>query len=644
MMPTVPILVLLVKATGLLLIALGASLALSRASAGSRHLVWLLALGALLLLPVLGLWGPLPIRVLPARLAPGPTVAQPIAVPQVDRTIVALPQTDRGAAPTSIAPRLPDAGVVIDEADQTGAALLIAWALGALALGLRLAWGAYSVRGIVRRAWPLEHPDWQTPLYEIADRLGLKAAPRLLRSDTVNMPFAAGLLYPAIVLPAESDGWSAERRRAVLIHELGHIRRRDLVGHTIGRVACALYWFHPLVWAAARRLRAESERACDDLALVFGTRPSDYAEHLLDIVTGVRDFSTPSVALAMAHRKEFEGRMLAILDPRLHRQGPSAIQTASIAGTLGLVALLVGAAAPVPRTADTPTALLSQAVADPPDSVGGAIPPAALPAAEPNPTPRQQPARKRSVSITATAKQPDDDRAALLAKTLRTDANASVRRVAAWGLSRYAEEQVAVEALAAAAGSDANASVREMAVWALAEAEPGSAATSALMKAVGQDKDHKVRATAVWALGSIGDAAAVETLVGILADPDPKIRDLAAWSVGSCEPKRAPSALVKALSDRDRDVRESVAWALYTIGDPAAASAIDTALSRETDAEVQLGLIRALGASGEGSVATLERLVASPDSEVRNVAIRALAGGDASGPWPWPRPEPRPFP
>jgi len=51
MMPIVPILVLLVKVTGLLLIALGASFALSRASAGSRHLVWLLALGALLLLP-----------------------------------------------------------------------------------------------------------------------------------------------------------------------------------------------------------------------------------------------------------------------------------------------------------------------------------------------------------------------------------------------------------------------------------------------------------------------------------------------------------------------------------------------------------------------------------------------------------------
>jgi HEAT repeat protein len=98
------------------------------------------------------------------------------------------------------------------------------------------------------------------------------------------------------------------------------------------------------------------------------------------------------------------------------------------------------------------------------------------------------------------------------------------------------------------------------------------------------------------------------------------------------------------LSDRDRDVRESVAWALYTIGDPGASSAIDTPLRRETDSEVQLGLIRTLGATGEASVPALERLVASPDSAVRNVAIRALAGGDASEPWPWPRPEPRPFP
>ena len=146
--------------------------------------------------------------------------------------------------------------------------------------------------------------------------------------------------------------WSAERRTAVLIHELGHVRRHDLIGHTLGRIACALYWFHPLVWTAARRLRAESERACDDLALVFGTRPSDYAEHLLDIVTCVRDHNTPAVALAMAHRKEFEGRMLAILNPELRRRGLGRLQSAALVGGLTSLALVLGAAAPVPRPAE----------------------------------------------------------------------------------------------------------------------------------------------------------------------------------------------------------------------------------------------------------------------------------------------------
>jgi HEAT repeat protein len=308
--------------------------------------------------------------------------------------------------------------------------------------------------------------------------------------------------------------------------------------------------------------------------------------------------------------------------------------------------LLVGAAAPVPRVVRAAAVSPLQVAADAgaQDTGRGGLSTASMPTAVFSAAPRQHPTQKRSATTKEPTKQPGDGRVTLLAKTLRTDAKASVRRVAAWGLSRYAEDQIAVQALAAAAASDADASVREMAVWAMAEAQPGSAATAALTRAVRQDKDPKVRATAVWALGSIGDDVAVETLTGVLADSDPKIREMAAWSIGSCEPSRAPSALISALSDRDRDVRESVAWALYTIQDPAAASAIDTALRRETDSQVQLGLIKAIGASGEGSVTALERLVASPDSEVRDVAIRALAGGDASGPWPWPRPEPRPFP
>lgn len=647
-----PLLVILLKITCVLLLALGATVAMQRTAASARHLVWLVALGALLLLPPLAMWSPVPIRVLPESFAPTARVAAGAPSPLAVAESPVAPLT---AAPgmTGVAPRA-GAGVA-PRVWSAGAILFAVWALVAAALLARLAFGAWSVRRIVRRARPLEDPSWQAPLYEIADRLGIDAAPALLRSDDVKMPFAAGLFASTIVLPAESDGWSAERRSAVLIHELGHVRRRDLVGHTLSRIVCALYWFHPLVWTASRQLRAESERACDDLALVFGARPSDYAEHLLDIVTCVRDHNTPAVALAMAHRREFEGRMLAILNPELRRRGPGRWETASLVGSLSVLALFVGAAAPVARTADAPDPLstqeptVQQVVRDTlqhPDSIEHTtmqgVP---VQGVRPAPTPRPLPAAAPRPAVDpASAEQPDDQRAEVLAKTLRTDPNAGVRRVAAWGLQRYARLDVAVDALVNAVQHDKEASVREMSMWALHGARRNSSASAAVVQVLAADQDASVRATAVWVAGEIGDPAALGALVAALKDADPEIREMAAWSIGSCRPEQAPAALVSALSDKTPDVRLAVAWALYQIRDPGTAPAIDAAFRTETDGEVREGLIKALGQMGDASVDALQRLVSSPDSAVRTVAVTALAGGNATGPWPWPRPQPRPFP
>jgi HEAT repeat protein len=227
---------------------------------------------------------------------------------------------------------------------------------------------------------------------------------------------------------------------------------------------------------------------------------------------------------------------------------------------------------------------------------------------------------------------------------LRTDSSARVRRVAAWGLNRYSHVDVALQALIAAVGGDANASVREMAAWALAGARRSSVASAALATAVRKDQDPTVRATAVWAAGVIGDGSAVDALVSVLGDTDPSVRETAAWSIGNCHPDKAPAALVKALGDKATEVRLSAAWALYVIRDPETTDGLDAAFHHETDGEVQRGLIRALGAMGDRSVEALQRLVSSPDSEIRTIAVTALAGGNATGPWPWPRPEPRPFP
>jgi len=642
---TLSLVILLLKITCVLVIALCVTLAMQRASAGARHLVWLLALGALLVVPVVALLVPIELPVLPQAVRAGETsgiggVGTMGGMDVASTPPVPASQLATGPAPTGspirpIVPILP--------------ALFAIWAIIAASFLTRLLFGAVSVRRIVRRGRRLEDPAWQTPLYEIADRLGLDNTPRLLQSDEVRMPFAAGLVEPAIVLPAESESWTADRRSAVLIHELGHIRRRDLIGHTLGRVACALYWFHPLVWTAARRLRAESEQACDDLALVFGARPSDYAEHLLDIVTCVRDHNTPSVALAMAHRKEFEGRMLAILNPDLRRRGPSRTETASYVLVLAGVALLIGAASPVARESSgigrqlTDTSRGSWVAGREAQDLALQTQDSGLATRDSQPVSAVVHVASQASGPVSHDSSPDPKRAEILAQTLRGDASAAVRRMAAWGLQRYADAGVAIDALVAAVSGDKDANVREMSAWALADAPRGSAAGPALIKAM-RDADPAVRSTAIWAVGNLGDEAAVDELVSALQDTNAATRETAAWAIGSCEPDKAPTALIKALSDKNRDVRLAAAWALFSIEDPAATSALDLALRNESDKEVQVGMIRALGAMGDQAVDALQRLVTSPDSNVRTIAINALAGGGAGGPWPWPRPEPRPFP
>jgi len=730
-----PLVLLLIKATTILLAALGITLAMQRASAGARHLVWLVTLGALLLIPALTAWAPLRLEVLPS-----PVAADPVT-PRAASPVVALVEPGSATAPAvqlstgsaidaaSITPA--DAGVLgaIRDASLWSIALTV-WGIVALAIIVSLTWSALVVRRLVRRSERLDDQSWLTPLYEVSDRLGLAEPPQLLMSRDAKMPFACGVATPTIVLPAECEQWSQERRLAVLLHELAHVRRRDLLGHTLGRLVCAVYWFHPLVWTAARQLRAESERACDDLALACGTRATDYAEHLLDIVTSVRRESTPMVALAMARRKEFEGRMLAILDPELRRSTPSRTQSATLIGTLALISIVVGAATPVPasaRQAVAQDAAAHDTVRYQPETtnvesqhdasidrdvnvsnvraqekelkrdrrdermslseraskeltknveknieknaermgervaamVGEVVPsviqrvvPMAIDGAANATTTslenwiqqgRQGRQGKQPRQATQDGRPATDDRPALLARVLRSDTSASLRRVAAWGLSEYAEEQVATEALANAVRRDGSETVREMAAWSLSESDRSGAAVEALGAAL-RDASPKVRRTAAWSLGNVGDSRSVDALVSALGDAEPGVRTAAAWALGNVEPKQAPRQLVALLSDKDGHVRELAAWALYNIEDPSAAPALQAALRTEQDQDLQMAYIRALAAMGEHSVDAIRPLLESSDARVKSMAVRALAGGHATGPWPHPWPMPRPHP
>ena len=128
------------------------------------------------------------------------------------------------------------------------------------------------------------------------------------------VPMTFGLLRPVVLMPYGAAKWPAERLRVVMLHEIAHVKRRDWLTTMLAEVACALYWFHPLVWLAAHRLRVESEQECDDLVLTSGVQAVDYADHLLEVVRGLtgRRGSMPAV-VTMAQEGDITGRLKTIL-------------------------------------------------------------------------------------------------------------------------------------------------------------------------------------------------------------------------------------------------------------------------------------------------------------------------------------------
>jgi bla regulator protein BlaR1 len=216
---------------------------------------------------------------------------------------------------------------------------------GVLLLLIRLVHQQWMVRRLAQRAIAIEvsDPQWTDLLFDCATQMGVRRPVRLLRSLERSMPMAFGVWRPSVLIPAVADTWSEDRRRAVLLHELAHIARRDCLTQAMAATACAVYWIHPGVWWIAQRLRVERELACDDRVLRAGARAREYAEHLLELAYTLGGYRAPALVVAMARRRHVEGRMLAVLDAARNRATPPL--RGRMAGVAITAALLVPLAA-----------------------------------------------------------------------------------------------------------------------------------------------------------------------------------------------------------------------------------------------------------------------------------------------------------
>ncbi|RKU05635.1 hypothetical protein C6502_22160 [Candidatus Poribacteria bacterium] len=319
---------------------------LRRHSAAVRGLVWSLALVGCLAVPFFSLTLPQwEVGVLPATperfQVDQLTDNRQAAVSPVPIASGPLPTATRSsvqATPTPIQPEATTSEIATRQSNTLGIGLAslhwtdwiaVCWTAGTLFLIARLlmeigaVWHVSTCSDDFNGLISQVPPDW-------------KRAVSMRKSDAVTVPMVWGLFRPVILLPADADEWEPERQRAVLLHELAHIQRQDWLMQTVAQITCAVYWFNPLVWFAARRMRTEVERTCDDHVLNAGYQSTDYAQHLLDAVRNIKKINTATrSAVAMARQSKIEGRLRTVLAENRNRRPITRIAVA-----VGLLALI----------------------------------------------------------------------------------------------------------------------------------------------------------------------------------------------------------------------------------------------------------------------------------------------------------------
>jgi ankyrin repeat protein len=158
----------------------------------------------------------------------------------------------------------------------------------------------------------------QNEIKELFSNLGIRISPKLWLVEGVGQPFVWGLLRGGIYLPVNFvKANNAEYRRGVLGHELSHVLRFDAAVNLLQIVSQAVFWFHPFVWWANKKIRFEREKCCDEMAIAsLGARAKEYSDAIVNVLISERESTRPVPSLAVAGPvKNIEERIKTMLKP-----------------------------------------------------------------------------------------------------------------------------------------------------------------------------------------------------------------------------------------------------------------------------------------------------------------------------------------
>jgi len=340
-----------------------ATFALRNRSAHVRYLLWLIVLAKALVPPLYSVpLAVLPEEQLPTMLSMPPTAERGAAEYRIPEP--AVTESPRPVAPASQAASSSLAVPTKSAKHDTRAWLAVVWFVGMMALAFYYLANALRTQLWLQRRRQALPNESACAIESFFTANGVRRMPRIWLLERINQPFVWGLVRGSIYLPVRLlDDKHAKFQASLLGHELSHVMRFDAMVNSLQVVAQTIFWFHPFVWWANRKIRAEREKCCDEMTIArLNARPEEYGEAIVETLAAKYKQARPIPSLAVAGQvKNIEERIKTMLKPgKKFYKRPNCIATITV---LLLATLVVPTAfVPTGRAQSGPTTKTSNAV------------------------------------------------------------------------------------------------------------------------------------------------------------------------------------------------------------------------------------------------------------------------------------------
>lgn len=458
------------------------------------------------------------------------------------------------------------------------------WLTGVIILFFKHIFTHLLIYRVKKKSSVLDNSSWISIFSDIKNSYKILRPVKLLINDEVKSPMTWGVKAPKIVIPTEMLSCTEEKKRYALIHEFAHIKRMDLAIQLIAGLVCMIQWFNPLVWIAYKKMTAECEYACDDHVLKKCNNPSQYATLLLEVAESSIKWSYRSFsAITMAKNNKLEERIISILSKKNIDRSKLSLTTAFV--TIIGISLLS-----VPLFAFIPSGWNSEES----NNIGNTSVSALANDSDPSESmvveqPEQEENRDSSTVAVLTEILYDDKQDVRLhafeslGKIGTTKAIKSV--LISLPRNKWNDLDEVVEIFNKLKNSyplhillnsikDEKTDIRREAIFTLNDA-PRENAVVPLCNYL-DDENSEIKEEAAKGLGRIGIPAALECLTMHLKDDNENVRINVVEAIGKIQDKKAVPALNEALNDKSWKVREKSAIALGNIRD---SSAVESLLS-----------------------------------------------------------------